>query len=100
MQTYAQKIQAAAEALAEAAEAAGRSAGAQPQEGGVVVLETALAIAYADAILYRGANPTLERRNEGIRVMVKRSVESLSLKIAEQFALRRGGLHKPGEPPR
>lgn len=89
MRTQDNAVQAGAEVLVEHAKVLGQAAGLSGATEEVVMLERALAIAWANVFLYQGANPSRERMNETIRTMMQR----IAAETRAQAILRAG--HNP-----
>lgn len=85
---------AGAELLGEHADEYGQKCGLRKEMAAVTMLERALAIAWTDVLMFRGANPSPERLAEVIRLMQSR----ISDEVQAQSILRRGHAANFGKP--
>lgn len=79
-------LTAGAELVVERAGEIGQACRLTKEVAAVTVLERALAIAWTDAFMFHGANPSPERLQEAIRLMAER----ISGEMKAQSILRRG----------
>ena len=87
-------LTAGAELLVEHATDIGQKCRIVKEIAAVTVLERALAIAWTDAFMFQGANPSPERLEESIRLMTKRIGDEMKA----QSILRRGHNAHYGKP--
>lgn len=86
MSTQDNALTAGAELLVEHATDVGQKCRVTKEIAAVTVLERALAIAWSDAFMFQGANPSPERLAETIRLMQTR----IAAEVQAQVILRRG----------
>lgn len=85
-QTQDNALTAGAELIVEQATEVGQRCRITKEIAAVTVLERALAIAWTDAFMFQGSNPSPERLQESIRLMTQRIGDEMKA----QSILRRG----------